>query len=106
LFCTGPRCAFRGAAPLLGALKAQLAAAGIADRCLTTSTGCLYPCNQGPVIAVYPRGDWFHVPDDIALHRIVRDVLVAGGDAPDLRLTEKPGSRRNLSNPKSDRSVP
>jgi (2Fe-2S) ferredoxin len=97
LVCTGPRCAFRGAATLQAGLKARLAAAGLSDRCLTTTTGCLYPCNQGPMIAVYPQGGWFHVPDDAALDRIVTDVIGAGGDAPDLRLAEKPGSRRALT---------
>ena len=103
--CAGPRCAFRGAATLQTMLKARLSAAGLSDRCLTTTTGCLFPCNQGPVIAVYPQGAWFHVPDEVALDRIVTDVLVAGGDAPDLRLTERPGSRRALSFSHLDRSL-
>lgn len=93
--CTGPRCAFRGAGTLVARLKAKLAAAGLSGRCLTTSTGCIYPCNQGPVIALYPQNAWYRVPDEAALDRIVTDVIGAGQDAPDLRLQERPGSRRD-----------
>jgi (2Fe-2S) ferredoxin len=94
LVCTGPRCAFRGAGTLQARLKTMLAEAGLSDRCLTTTTGCLYPCNQGPLVALYPAGAWYHVPDETALHRLVTDVIAGGGDAPDLRLAERPGSRR------------
>ncbi|NHB78463.1 (2Fe-2S) ferredoxin domain-containing protein [Rhodobacter calidifons] len=103
LVCTGPRCAFRGAGPLLARLKARLAAAGLSDRCLTTSTGCLYPCNQGPLVALYPQGAWYRIPDEAALDRLVTEVIGRGSDLPDLRLAERPGSRRATISPKSAR---
>lgn len=94
LVCTGPRCAFLGAGTLQARLKTRLAETGLAGRCLVTATGCLFPCNQGPVLAVYPRGLWFRVPDEAALDRILSDVVAAGGHAPDLALSERPGGRR------------
>ena len=103
LVCTGPRCAFRGAGTLQARLKILLAEAGLSDRCLTTTTGCLYPCNQGPLIALYPGGDWFRIPDEAALTRIVTEVIAAGGDAPDLRLAERPGSLRSTRSPTETR---
>lgn len=103
LVCTGPRCAFRGAGTLQARLKAQLAAAGLSDRCLTATTGCLYPCNQGPVLAIYPAGKWFHVPDEAALDRIVTEVIAGRGNAPDLQLAERPGSRRAQKTPPKKR---
>jgi len=84
LICTGPRCQMRDAASLSHILKAECAEAGIAKRCLTTTTGCIYPCNKGPVVAVYPQGDWFHVPDRSAARRLVREVLCAERPLPDL----------------------
>ncbi|WFE77052.1 ferredoxin [Roseinatronobacter sp. S2] len=103
LVCTGPRCAFRGAGTLHAQLKARIAKAGLSDRCMTTTTGCLFPCNQGPVLVLYPQGAWYHVPDQDALDRIVCDVIAQGGDAPDLRLSERPGSRRDMSPTKIER---
>lgn len=84
LVCTGPRCQLRDAASLSHILKAECAEAGIAHRCLTTTTGCIYPCNKGPVVAVYPQGDWFHLPDRAAARRLVREGLCAGRALPDL----------------------
>ena len=85
LVCTGPRCAIHGAASFTHMLKDDLKAAGVCDRCLTTRTGCIYPCNRGPVLALYPHGHWYRLPDVAATRRFVREVLVDGGTADDLR---------------------
>ena len=104
LVCTGPRCAFRGSGTLLSRLKARLGETGLSGRCLVTSTGCLFPCNQGPLIALYPRNAWYIVPDEHALGRIVEDVIGAGGEASDLRLAERPACRREPLSHSPDRS--
>jgi len=75
LVCTGPRCHLRDAPDLLGLLKAEINRLRIADACLVTSTGCLFPCNAGPVVVVYPRGDWFRLPDAPAVRRFADVVL-------------------------------
>ena len=85
LVCAGPRCSIHGAAPFTQMLKDELRAAGVFDRCLTTRTGCIYPCNRGPVLALYPHGHWYRLPDLTATRRFVREVLVGGGTAEDLR---------------------
>ncbi|MEO0912230.1 MAG: (2Fe-2S) ferredoxin domain-containing protein [Pseudomonadota bacterium] len=85
LVCTGPRCAIHGAASFTHMLKDALKAAGVFDRCLTTRTGCIFPCNRGPVLALYPHGAWYRLPDQAATRRFVREVLVEGGVAEDLR---------------------
>lgn len=85
LVCTGPRCAIHGAASFVDVLKEELKGAGVFDRCLTTRTGCIFPCNKGPVLVLYPRGQWFRLPDGNATRRFVNEVLVQGGNAPDLR---------------------
>jgi len=84
LVCTGPRCHYRDAASLLHALKEETARQGIANECLTARTGCLYPCNQGPMVALYPRGEWYRLPDADSVRRFVGDVLAEGRTLPDL----------------------
>lgn len=85
LVCSGPRCMVHGAATFPIMLKEELKAAGIFDRCLTTRSGCIYPCNQGPVLVLYPHGHWYRLPDQATIRRFVREVLVEGGTAEDLR---------------------
>ncbi len=85
LVCTGPRCHMRDAASLTHILKEECAEAGIADRCLTTRTGCIFPCNKGPVVALYPMGHWFQLPDRAAVRRFVREVLLGGGTLRDFQ---------------------
>lgn len=99
LVCTGPRCAIHGAASFTHMLKAELADAGISDRCLTTRTGCIYPCNKGPVLALYPQGHWYRLPDVAATRRFVREVLVAGGPAEDLRFHTARAVRADTETP-------
>lgn len=85
LVCTGPRCAVHGAGTLVRRLKDECAAAGVSDRCLIARTGCLYPCNRGPLVVLYPHGRWHRLPDDDAVRAFVRRVLVEGGDLPEHR---------------------
>ncbi|WIY52285.1 (2Fe-2S) ferredoxin domain-containing protein [Devosia sp. YIM 151766] len=61
LVCSGPRCTFRQSGTLRQALDTELRRAGIRDDCLITQTGCLFPCNQGPMLAVYPSGRWYRL---------------------------------------------
>lgn len=105
LVCTGPRCMIHGAASFTHMLKDELRAAGVFDQCLTTRTGCVFPCNRGPVLALYPHGHWYRLPDQAATRRFVREVLVEGGTAPDLRFhtaraVRADGSLQKASTPK------
>lgn len=84
LVCTGPRCHFRGAPNLKIALTEALTAAGLSKECLVATTGCLYPCNQGPLLAAYPRGEWYRLLDREAVERFVTTVIGAGEALPDL----------------------
>ena len=74
LFCQGPRCTAAGAAEVGAWLRTRLKDAGL-DRgpgqVLAARTGCLYPCNLGPVMVVYPEGTWYCGLDEDAVSRIV-----------------------------------
>lgn len=101
LVCTGPRCHYRDAASLLHVLKQETNRQGISNQCLTARTGCLFPCNQGPMVALYPRGEWYRLPDAEAVRRFVGEVLVAGHTLPDL-LIHTAKAARNPSMPVED----
>ncbi|MGC0365846.1 (2Fe-2S) ferredoxin [Rhodococcus sp. 27YEA15] len=63
LVCKGPRCMAYGAGPLHRALTA--ASKGTSTK--VTGTGCLSPCNLGPLAIENPHGSWFgHLTADHA----------------------------------------
>ena len=76
LVCVGPRCQIYGATPFVQKLEQTIRRAGIRKRCLITKTNCLYPCNRGPVLALYPQGDWYHLPDQDSIDQFVTRVLL------------------------------
>lgn len=59
LLCRGPRCAAKGADAAGSALVSELyRRAMLDDQVLVTLTGCLYPCNRAPVVALQPQMNW------------------------------------------------
>lgn len=83
-FCTGARCLHRGAEPLWQHLRARMKAhralgAG-PRRVMCARASCLYPCNLGPLMTVYPDGVWYGGLDRAVLDRIVEEHLL--GDEP------------------------
>lgn len=74
LFCQGPRCTAAGAAEVGAYLRTRLKDAGLdhgPGHVLAARTGCLYPCNLGPLMVVYPEGTWYCGLDEDAVSRIV-----------------------------------
>jgi (2Fe-2S) ferredoxin len=76
--CEGPRCATLGSHELFVHLRERLVArrltASEAPRgqgVLPVRSSCLYPCNLGPVMVVYPDGTWYGALDEQAIERIV-----------------------------------
>jgi (2Fe-2S) ferredoxin/ubiquinone/menaquinone biosynthesis C-methylase UbiE len=54
-----PCCAARGGRQVLDALRAEVAARGLADRVQVTACGSLGLCERGPNMVVYPEGVWY-----------------------------------------------
>lgn len=98
IVCTGPRCHFRGAPNLKLALSEELARTGLASECLVATSGCLYPCNQGPLLAAYPRGEWYRLTDRDAVGRFVADVIGSNRAVPDLIVHHVPALDDTNSN--------
>ncbi|MEU0316697.1 (2Fe-2S) ferredoxin domain-containing protein [Nocardioides sp. NPDC006273] len=87
LICRGPRCTAKGSeetarAVVLGAMEAGLGD----DDLLITHTGCLFPCNQAPVISVQPDDVWYGNVEAAAARVIVRDHLADGRPVETYRL--------------------
>ena len=81
LFCLGPRCSTYLAGDLYRHLRDRLATRDLnsgPEQVRTTQTGCLYPCNLGPVMVVYPEGAWYCALTPSMLDRIVDEHFVDG----------------------------
>lgn len=79
LVCRGPRCSARGSAATAAAVDSALARQRLGDDdVLVTQTGCLFPCNQAPVVVVHPDDAWYGRVDPAAADRIVVEHLVGG----------------------------
>jgi (2Fe-2S) ferredoxin len=74
-FCRGPRCTAL-AEKLRDELRTHKRLQG--DRVLVAQTGCLFPCNHGPVMVLYPEGIWYGRLTPSALSDIVRLQLLEG----------------------------
>lgn len=79
LVCRGPRCSAYGAGAVADALEHRLAERGLGDDdALLTVTGCLFPCNLGPMVVVHPDDVWYERVDADFAVRIVDEHLVGG----------------------------
>lgn len=68
LVCVGPRCATRGSSEIYERVRESIARQGMArskdapvskNRVSLIRTGCLFPCNLGPMIVVHPGDTWY-----------------------------------------------
>ena len=72
-------CNRKGAVSLLSYLEGELADRGMRDA-MVSSTGCLKMCDKGPVMVVYPQGDWYGNLNEDAIDEIL-DAIEDGGKA-------------------------
>ena len=87
LVCRGPRCTAYGADHVAATLGNRLKEHGLGDDdVLVTATGCLFPCNLGPLVVVYPDDTWYeHVDAGLAVRitdEHLRDSMPVGGRRP------------------------
>ena len=69
-----PCCLARGSRKLVEALRAEVAAQGLADRVQVTPCGSLGLCERGPNMVVYPEGVWYSGVSANDLPELVRRV--------------------------------
>ncbi len=73
-------CHQKGAQALLPYLEGEIADRGL--DAMVSSTSCLKACDHGPVLVVYPQGDWYGKVDEEAIDAIL-DAIENGGVAED-----------------------
>lgn len=78
LVCRGPRCTARGADETWDALREEISRTCEGDEILAAQTGCLYPCNQAPVVKVSPGEAWHAEVDAERARELVRALSVDG----------------------------
>ncbi|HAF69955.1 MAG: NADH:ubiquinone oxidoreductase, nadh-binding (51 kd) subunit [Acetothermia bacterium 64_32] len=59
LLCSGTACLSSGAQEVKKALLSSLAAHGLAEEVRIVETGCMGPCELGPVMLIYPEGTFY-----------------------------------------------
>jgi len=73
-------CAKKGSLDLLSYLETELGDRGMSDISVT-ATGCLKACDRGPIMVVYPEGDWYGGIEGEEQIDAVLDALEAGASA-------------------------
>src|SRR5690554_280581 len=94
LVCAGTPCMLKGAGAIKDALCREIELAGLQEEIRVVETGCLGPCDDGPVIVVYPEGIMYSKlkPEDMS--RIVRQHLLKGRVVEDLVYRVETGEAR------------
>ncbi len=77
-----PSCAAAGAKALLARIQSECGKAGLDERVLVTSSGCLGICDRGPNVAVQPDGRWYTKVSGDDAKEIVEKHLAGGEPLP------------------------
>ena len=97
MFCTGPRCTALGAGDLFYYLRESVAFEGLEtgpNSVLVARSGCLFPCNLGPVMVAYPEGVWYCGLDRQAIDQIIDQHFKSGRIASELAHRPADGRQR------------
>ena len=72
LVCGGTGCHASGSLSVKKALVDELQDRGLADEIKVVETGCNGFCAMGPIMVVYPQGDWYAGISEEAIDEILR----------------------------------
>ena len=83
--CHGPRCTLANAPKTWAYFQEKLRENNLQGKqgVMTVRTGCLYPCDLGPIMVVHPDGTWYGGVDEAAVDRIVAEHLLDGEAVPE-----------------------
>ena len=74
--CHGAGCISSGAQPVLESLKKKVEEVGLGTSVEVVATGCMGPCNQGPLVKVMPENTIYQKIKDDTAPKIVQSHLV------------------------------
>jgi len=97
LVCAGAGCVSSGCREVEVALNTAIDREGLADEVRVVQTGCMGPCDMGPVVIVYPEGVFYKKLKAEDAERIVTEHLVKGRIVQDLAYRQ-PGEEQVLAN--------
>ncbi len=87
LWCTGPRCAAKGAVQLWPELARTVReSAGLKKKVMLLQTSCQYPCNHGPLMIVYPGGQWYGPMESSNIASVLSQHVLHGEVSEDFRV--------------------
>lgn len=87
LWCTGPRCAAKGAVQLWPELARTVREnPGLKKKVMLLQTSCQYPCNHGPLMIVYPGGQWYGPMDSASIASVLGQHVLHGQVSADFRV--------------------
>lgn len=87
LWCTGPRCAAKGAVQLWPHLTRTVREnPGLKKKVMLLQTSCQYPCNHGPLMIVYPGGQWYGPMDANNIAPVLTQHVLHDQVSEDLRI--------------------
>ena len=89
LVCGGTPCLLRGARAIKDELVREVHRLSLAEEIRIIETGCLGPCDDGPVILVYPEGIMYSRLRTEDIPRIVEEHLLKGRVAQELVYREE-----------------
>ncbi|MCU0394490.1 MAG: NAD(P)H-dependent oxidoreductase subunit E, partial [Chitinophagaceae bacterium] len=84
--CCGASCISSGAEEVLKKLQAEVSSRGLEQEVEVIPSGCMGPCNQGPLVKWLPENTIYQRVDCHNLERIVQEQLVEGRPIEDLLL--------------------
>ncbi len=73
-----PSCGPLGSNPIAMKLKEEVENRGLEDEVKVTASGCLGPCESGPVIVVYPEATWYKNVTLEDVDEIIESHMVGG----------------------------
>ncbi len=93
LICGGAACLSSNSRALKAKIEEVVADRGLTDEVSLVETGCMGPCEMGPVMVVYPEGSFYVKLGEGDIERIVDEHFLKGRPVQD-KLWKSPEARR------------
>lgn len=75
LLCNGKSCTRKGAEEVTLTIRKTIGNCGLTNYVHTTKTLCNGQCQYGPIVVVYPRGDWYGSMTPALANELVLEVV-------------------------------
>ncbi len=75
---SGKTCPEQGSGAVLDALKDEIKEKGLKGSIRINKSGCLGQCGHGPMVVVYPQGNWYCQVSEKDAKEIIEKDLIEG----------------------------